>query len=102
MSGRWGRLLGLLLALAPGAAARGQNLEHVVETGESLSSISARSEVYADPFLWPLIYKFNRDQIKDPALIYPGQRLQIPMDVDSGVRAETRVQGRSAGAARME
>jgi nucleoid-associated protein YgaU len=31
-----------------------------------------------DPTLWPLLYRANRDQIKDPSLLYPGQRLTIP------------------------
>lgn len=77
-----------------------QNLEYVVEAGESLASISAQSDVYDDPLLWPLIYKFNRDQIKDPAMIYPGQRLQIPVQVDASMRARTRAQARAVPAAR--
>ncbi len=34
--------------------------------------------VYKNSRLWPLIYKANRDQIKDPDLIFPGQRFLIP------------------------
>lgn len=34
--------------------------------------------LYKDARLWPLIYMANRDQIKDPDLIFPGQRLLIP------------------------
>ena len=92
----WAAVLNLVLAL-PGHA---QNLEHIVEAGESLASISAQSDVYDDPLLWPLIYKFNRDQIKDPAMIYPGQRLQIPIQVDALLRARTREQARTVPAAR--
>ena len=29
-------------------------------------------------FAWPIIYKANRDQIKDPDLIYPKQVFKIP------------------------
>ncbi len=29
-------------------------------------------------YLWPVIWKANKEQIKDPDLIYPGQRLKIP------------------------
>ena len=36
--------------------------------------------VYDDAFLWPLIYKANRDQIKDPKEIFSGQMLMIPRD----------------------
>ena len=45
--------------------------------GDSLWSISGKSEIYADPYQWPLIYKANRDQIKDADLIYPGQSLAV-------------------------
>lgn len=34
--------------------------------------------VYKDPRLWPLIYVANRDKIKDPDLIFPGQKFTIP------------------------
>jgi nucleoid-associated protein YgaU len=52
----------------------------VVVEEETLAAISARKEVYQDSFLWPLIYKANRDQIKDPQQIFPGQILLIPRD----------------------
>ncbi len=34
--------------------------------------------IYKDAKLWPLIYVANRNQIKDPDLIFPGQKLVIP------------------------
>lgn len=34
--------------------------------------------VYRDARLWPLIYVANRDRIKDPDLIFPGQKFVIP------------------------
>jgi len=34
--------------------------------------------VYKDASLWPAIYLANRDQIKDPDLIFPGQKFIIP------------------------
>jgi len=51
-----------------------------VAPGENLSMIAARPEVYKDAMLWPLIYKANRDQIKDPQQIFPGQIFLIPRD----------------------
>jgi len=54
--------------------------EVTVFPGENLANIAARKEVYGDPFLWPLIYKANRDQIKDPVKIFEGQILKIPRD----------------------
>ncbi len=35
-------------------------------------------KVYNNARLWPLIYMANKDQIKDPDLIFPGQRFVIP------------------------
>jgi nucleoid-associated protein YgaU len=34
--------------------------------------------LYKDARLWPLIYIANKDSIKDPDLIFPGQKLKIP------------------------
>ena len=88
--------LAALGALMLGAGPAPETIEHVVERSETLWSISAKRDVYADPYLWPVIYKSNRDQIQDPGLIYPGQRLQIPIHLDAETR---RVSRQEAGAA---
>jgi nucleoid-associated protein YgaU len=49
-----------------------------VRDDENLWTIAARKEVYGDPMLWPILYRANRDQIKDPRQVYPGQVLVIP------------------------
>jgi nucleoid-associated protein YgaU len=33
---------------------------------------------YRNPFLWKKIYEFNRGQIRNPNLIFPGQILKVP------------------------
>lgn len=53
---------------------------HVVQRGTTLWDISALSTVYEDPLLWPLLYRANRDQVNDPDLLYPDQRLIVPRD----------------------
>lgn len=63
-------------AVDPGAMPR-QLTEHVVIKGETLWWIAEYKQVYGDPFQWPLIYKANRSQIKDPDLIYPDQVFTI-------------------------
>ena len=63
-----------------GEASTGAKTSHTVVKGEHLWGISESSEVYDDPFQWPLIYKANRDQIKDPDLIYPDQEFDLPRD----------------------
>ncbi len=66
--------LGAAASTAVSAAAGGS---YEVMPGDSLWAISAKPDVYADPYQWPLIYKANSDQIKDADLIYPGQVFTI-------------------------
>ena len=82
----------LAAAVLPAAALATQTLEHVVEPGDSLWSIAAQADVYDDPYLWPVIYRFNRDQIVDPAQIYPEQTLVIPIGLDAETRARARAE----------
>lgn len=49
---------------------------YVVKSGDSLSKIA--KELLGDAKRWPEIFEANRDKIKDPNLIYPGQELLIP------------------------
>ena len=49
---------------------------YIVVAGDSLSRIAKRE--YGDANAWNRIYEANRDIIKDPDLIYPGQTLEIP------------------------
>ncbi|MEA1973524.1 MAG: LysM peptidoglycan-binding domain-containing protein [Candidatus Cloacimonadota bacterium] len=51
-----------------------------VYNGEFLWKIASYPEVYGNGTLWPKIYRANKDQIKDPNLIYPNQKLTIPRD----------------------
>lgn len=55
-----------------------QILNYTVRRGETLPQIAARTEIYNDSSLWPLIYRANRDQIRDPKQLWPGQVLKIP------------------------
>jgi nucleoid-associated protein YgaU len=56
----------------------GSSAEHTytVVEGDSLSKIAKRE--YGDGNKWRTIYEANRDLIKDPDLIYPGQSFRIP------------------------
>lgn len=47
-----------------------------VKSGDSLSKIA--KQYYGNANDWRRIYDANRDQIKNPDLIHPGQRLVIP------------------------
>jgi nucleoid-associated protein YgaU len=62
------------LALLAMASTRGT--PHEVRPGDTLTAIAART--LGDAALWPALYRANRDQIRDPARLYPGQKLAIP------------------------
>jgi nucleoid-associated protein YgaU len=66
----------LLAALAFALVAATPSAFHEVRAGDTLTEIAART--LGDPSLWPALYRANRDQIRDPARLYPGQRLEIP------------------------
>ena len=70
------RLACVAAALLAATGANAEGKLHVVRAGESLSTI-AKSEL-GDIALWPILYRANRDRIKDPTRIYPGQELTIP------------------------
>lgn len=55
--------------------------EYTVVRGDYLWKISGKSDIYGDPFQWIRIYSYNRDQIKDPDLIYPKQIFKIQRGV---------------------
>jgi len=83
-------------AEAEQAAATPTMDSYTVSRGDSLWGISAKSDIYGNPYQWPLIYKANRNKIKDADLIYPGQQLDIERnasaaDVDAAINhARTR------------
>jgi len=63
---------------------------YTVRRGETLPQISARSEIYNDSTLWPLIYRANRDQIRDPKRLWPGQVFVIPRNFSRDEAVEAR------------
>lgn len=52
-----------------------QTEDYKVTKGDNLWNISKAK--YMNPFMWPLIYWSNKEQIKDPDLIFPGQIFKI-------------------------
>ena len=63
---------------------------HTVKRGETLPQVAAQAEVYNDASLWPLIYRANRDQIRDPRVIWPGQVFRIPRNYSRDDLVEAR------------
>jgi nucleoid-associated protein YgaU len=62
---------------APPAAANNPYTQtYVVQAGDTLSKIAQR--FYGDATLYTKIFEANRDVLKDPNRISPGQKLRIP------------------------
>jgi len=71
-----------LAAVAPLAAQQDTVPEgrvHTVRRGDTLWDLAR--QYLADPFLWPEIFRLNTDVVRDPARIYPNERLVLPPGV---------------------
>jgi nucleoid-associated protein YgaU len=67
--------------MPPASAQAAPNVAHTDKTytvvaGDTLSKIAKRE--YGDASKWHQIYEANKDTIKNPDLIYPGQTFKIP------------------------
>jgi nucleoid-associated protein YgaU len=62
--------------VSSGATTSGEPRTYVVKSGDSLSKIA--KEFYGDVKKWKTIYEANKNIIKNPDLIKPGQKLVIP------------------------
>jgi nucleoid-associated protein YgaU len=59
-----------------GAATQAGGKTYTVKAGDSLSKIA--KEFYGDANQYMKIFEANKDKLKDPNLIHPGQQLTIP------------------------
>ncbi len=59
-----------------GPAAEGKVEYYVIESGDTLSGIA--KQFYGNAMDYPKIFEANREVIKDPDLIFPGQKIRIP------------------------
>jgi len=57
---------------------------YTVVRHDCLWNIAKKPDIYKDPFQWMRIYTVNRDQIKNPDLIYPKQNFKIQRQVEKG------------------
>ena len=51
---------------------------YIIKKGDTLSAIA--KQFYGKPNDYPRIFEANREVIKDPNLIFPGQKIRIPLD----------------------
>jgi hypothetical protein len=70
--------------LVPKAAPAKSDDTYSVARGDHLWGISSKPAIYGNPYQWPLIYKANRDKIKDADLITPGQVFNINRNASKG------------------
>lgn len=49
---------------------------YTIVSGDSLSKIAKK--YYGNANLWPTLFEANREVIKNPDLIYPGQQIRVP------------------------
>ncbi len=69
-----------------------------VRKNESLWRIAARPELYGDPLLWPLLLKYNAQQIADADLIFPGQSIQVLLSATEEEKLSARQHALNRGA----
>ncbi|MFA6598506.1 MAG: LysM peptidoglycan-binding domain-containing protein [Ignavibacteriaceae bacterium] len=55
-----------------------KEVNYTVVKGDCLWKIAKKKEHYGNGFAWTKIYQANRDQIKNPNLIFPKQTFKIP------------------------
>ena len=67
---------GVMAAQSLGAQEPTQPRTHTVVRGDNLWDLSQK--YLGNPFLWPEIYRLNRDVVEDPHWIYPGEVLRLP------------------------
>jgi nucleoid-associated protein YgaU len=60
----------------PPQAADAYTQYHEVQKGDTLGKIAEK--YYGDSSLYKTIFEANKDQLKDPNKIFPGQKLRIP------------------------
>ena len=62
----------------PASEAEAKVEYYVIQSGDSLSKIA--KQYYGNAMDYPKIFEANREVIQDPDLIYPGQKIRIPLD----------------------
>lgn len=76
-----GNVKGVSEVKADGISAPPQQAQveyYVIQKGDSLSAIAKR--YYGNAKDYPRIFDANREVIKNPDLIYPGQKIRIPLE----------------------
>ena len=79
-----------MIAQLKARVAQPVTIDYTVAKGDNLWNISKMERIYADPYMWPRLYRANKEQIQDPDLIYPDQTLAVPYGVAENQHLVTR------------
>jgi len=79
-----------MIAQIKARVAQPVTIDYTVAKGDNLWNISKMERIYADPYMWPRLYRANKEQIQDPDLIYPDQTLAVPFGVAENQHLVTR------------
>jgi len=63
-------------------------VRYIPENRDCLWKIAGYKKIYNNARLWPKIYRANKNKIKNPDLIYPGQVFKIPPKKSKGEKAK--------------
>jgi len=89
-----------LFSLSQAQEERVKLIEVTVKKGDTLYKFA---DIYLrDPSLWPEIYKYNKDLVKDPNLILPAMKIKIPVgllkdEIADIIRIKNNVRTRKRG-----
>ena len=56
---------------------------YIVQPGDTLWDIASDKKIYGDPFMWPLLYKYNIARVDDPNIIEPQLKLIVKQQPQS-------------------
>lgn len=94
-----------LFSLSPAQEERVELIEVTVKKGDTLHKFA---EIYLrDPSLWPEIYKYNKDLVKNPHLILPAMKIKVPVgllkdEIADIIRIRNSVRTRKRGESEWE
>ncbi len=67
-----------LIAFKKGAITQIYTVQNRPQTEDTLWRIAGFKDVYNNPYLWPLLWQRNKEQLDNPDLLHPGQKLLVP------------------------
>ncbi len=70
---------------------------YLIKKGETPDEIAGRKDVYGDPSMWPLIYKYNQSRLDKPDIIKTSRLLIIYKNLSPGEKEDAIKKARALG-----